>query len=523
MQEKVRERFNFSYESSAAASHLVICADASEEVLEYHIEMVANNTIPHIINFDFRRKDSKICFCYDVTSKLVLSHFLKRCRIARSEFLAILSDISKTMVDCKNYLLSDRCFLLDPDYMYIDPSSLEISMVYIPVAPDTDININNEFREFATNLILYSINIDDTNDNYLQKVLYYLKAEPFNIFEFYKSINMLQIGYSYSFSSAGEYNEDTGSMKACKDVQDKHPFLKDKETENSIRERQRFPIPQPKDQEEVKKKNKRERSVVLKLKPGRAVLLSQLIIAAALILAPAYFKLSGKDALINYMGVVLIIIALDTLVLKSLYEKKRTCNVEKKDNKERLFIPQDNKSRIETAVKTIREKIHEAESKTVRGEIHKTVDSRIQDTGGISSGLIPGKTAQAAGRTSNDTVVLGPSIIRHAFLKGNNNGILEIIEITRPDFLIGRLKEHVDYVCANNAIGKVHAQIIKREGLYFIKDMNSRNGTYLNNIRIDPGKEYEIKNNDRITLANSEYTFVIPGLPEADNKTGTEI
>ncbi|HHW48865.1 MAG TPA: FHA domain-containing protein [Clostridiaceae bacterium] len=521
MQGMVRERFDFSYESSAAASYLVISGDVSEKVLEYHVEMVSNNAIPHIINFDYRRMDSKICFYYDVTSKLALSHFLKRGRITRSGFLTILSDISKTLVDCKNYLLSDRCFLLDPDYMYINPSSMEVSMVYVPVAVDMD--INSEFREFATNLILYSVNIDDSNDNYLQKVLYYLKAEPFNIFEFYKSINMLQIGYS--ISAAGGCNGSTDSVKTGEALSEKQS-LKDKENEAPIKKKQGFPIPQPRDQEDVKKgvKKKAEGKSPsgLKLKPVRGILLSQLILAAALILTPVYLKLSGKDAIINYLGVVIVIIALDILALKALYGKRGVGinNSEKNGNRKNLPTLQDNKVnkvQMETAKKTSNKKIYEAGSNTIYGTALNANGSNIPF--GICNGNIPGRSTPTAGRISNDTVILGPSLRKHAFLKGNNNGVFEIIEITRPDFLIGRLKEHVDYVCANNAIGKVHAQIIKRDGLYFIKDMNSRNGTYLNNVRIDPGKEYEIKNNDRITLANSEYTFVVPELPENNKES----
>jgi len=486
MQEMARERFNFSYESSAAASHLVISMDASEKVLEYHVEMVANNAIPHIINFDLRRMDSKICFYYDVTSKLVLSQFLKRSRVSRNEFLMILSDISKTLVGCKNYLLSDKCFLLDTDYMYINPSTMEISMIYVPIAFDTD--INSEFREFATNLILYSVNIDDSNDNYLQRVLYYLKAEPFNIFEFYKSINMLMIGYGHS--AAGECSCSTDSEKAGKDVQDKQlqkDKEKDKESEPAAGKKHGFFIPQPKDQGEEKKKVEKGGPAELKLKPRRAVLLTQLIIAAVLILIPVYLKLPDKNSIINYGGVVLIVVALDILVLKVLFGKKEISRAEKSDNK---------KGRL---------------------TVQKTANSKV--SGVICNVNIPEKTTPAEGRISNDTVILGPSFKEYPFLKGSNNGVFEIIEITRPDFLIGRLKEHVDYTCANSAIGKVHAQIIKRDGLYFIKDMNSRNGTYLNNARIDPGKEYEIKNNDRITLANSEYTFVIPEMPE-DSREG---
>ena len=75
---------------------------------------------------------------------------------------------------------------------------------------------------------------------------------------------------------------------------------------------------------------------------------------------------------------------------------------------------------------------------------------------------------------------------------------------------MGRLEEQVDYTCKSNVIGKIHAEITKRDGQYYIKDLNSRNGTFVNSERIDSNKEYEIKHNDRVSLANCEYTFIVP-------------
>jgi len=43
-----------------------------------------------------------------------------------------------------------------------------------------------------------------------------------------------------------------------------------------------------------------------------------------------------------------------------------------------------------------------------------------------------------------------------------------------------------------------------------VKDLNSKNGTFVNGVRIAANTEYEIKNNDKITFANSEYVFIIP-------------
>jgi len=37
--------------------------------------------------------------------------------------------------------------------------------------------------------------------------------------------------------------------------------------------------------------------------------------------------------------------------------------------------------------------------------------------------------------------------------------------------------------------------------------MNTRNGTFINGIRIEPNMEHPLKNGDRIMLANEEFQF----------------
>ena len=66
----------------------------------------------------------------------------------------------------------------------------------------------------------------------------------------------------------------------------------------------------------------------------------------------------------------------------------------------------------------------------------------------------------------------------------------------------------MDHVCKNNALGKVYALITMRGGILRIRDLNSVNGTFVNNIRIESNRDVEIGDNDAIALANSEYVLV---------------
>lgn len=84
------------------------------------------------------------------------------------------------------------------------------------------------------------------------------------------------------------------------------------------------------------------------------------------------------------------------------------------------------------------------------------------------------------------------------------------IDVNKPVFRIGKEKSYADYsVMNNNAVSRLHADIINKNGVYFIKDNNSTNGTFVNGVRIQSNIEVEIFDGNTITLANEEFDFHI--------------
>ena len=116
-----RECFENSYESDASASWLVITAGSGLKVLDYQVEMIARNNIGYILPFHIRQVNDKISFYYNITSKLSLVQFIARKKIGTDEFMSILLDICRAILDSRNYLLNDRCFLVDENMIHINP------------------------------------------------------------------------------------------------------------------------------------------------------------------------------------------------------------------------------------------------------------------------------------------------------------------------------------------------------------------------------------------------------------------
>lgn len=108
-----------------------------------------------------------------------------------------------------------------------------------------------------------------------------------------------------------------------------------------------------------------------------------------------------------------------------------------------------------------------------------------------------------------ETTLLGfaPNIIK-SFLIWRRTG--EKIVIDKSDFRIGREKNYVDFcIDDNSSVGRNHAEIIQKDGAYFIRDLRSLNFTRVNGEKVSPSIEVELWDNDIISLANEEFEFHI--------------
>ena len=70
---------------------------------------------------------------------------------------------------------------------------------------------------------------------------------------------------------------------------------------------------------------------------------------------------------------------------------------------------------------------------------------------------------------------------------------------------IGRNTKN-DIVIKDKVVSKNHAHIFYEDGLYFIEDLNSSNGTYLNGEQID--EIIELRDSDRIGVGFVQFLFV---------------
>ena len=81
------------------------------------------------------------------------------------------------------------------------------------------------------------------------------------------------------------------------------------------------------------------------------------------------------------------------------------------------------------------------------------------------------------------------------------------ILLYREETRIGKEGRQADVCIDRDVISRVHAKILRREEEYFLMDLDSTNGTYINGKRLGGDGMEKLQQGDRISFADLEYIF----------------
>ncbi len=94
---------------------------------------------------------------------------------------------------------------------------------------------------------------------------------------------------------------------------------------------------------------------------------------------------------------------------------------------------------------------------------------------------------------------------KNLVLVREKNGQVSVVD--KKQFIIGTNRSLVDLcIMDNRAVSRRHAAVFEDYGIWYINDMGSSNGTFVNSVRIVPGRAVRIKAGDEILLADEAFT-----------------
>jgi hypothetical protein len=437
---------SITYQNDIQHSYMVIEMLQSDEIIDYQVRMIQENPVRHLLPLLKKQIDKDVYIYYDITSKITLNQLLKRIKVNKHEFLTMLKSLITGLRQGNSYLLQGGSFVLHSDYIYVDPSTLEVSIAYLPISVDLD--INQVIKEWLLDLIIYKVSFETNGQgDFVYELLNLIKSESFSLNQLDKAIStlVLQQKFMTSENNLDELIQKTNTQNTA--------------TGFKIKEDPHY-----------------NKSLVF-------IFLQMLFIAVTILFLRYFYFMSKTPDITRVVGIAVIAIAVDILLIK------------------RLELIRKSLVQSKTPIKT-------GEPKKVF--IQKNIKHKPTHGLGVSNSEYAAakESMQYINPRDFETKVLIEDEDYPPYLQSSGENDKEKIYIDKPSFIIGRLKSQSDYISKNNAVGKLHAEIINRDDAYYLKDLNSRNGTYINGERIVSNVEYSIQNNDRVSFANSEYKFL---------------
>ena len=527
---------------------MLVCHLVNGESLDgYAKGMLQNNDIEGVIKPLFTQRDNDQYLKYKVTSRISLRDLCGN-DWKKEMFLKVICSVITSIKEAEEYMLTESRFLLDLDHIYVNISTKNIYLIYVPLVDETQGNtLKDFFREFITAVrfdlsedtsyvaqLINAINHKESLDlNFLQNELMLMTAEK-------KPAQKTESKELYSVILPGPPEKEIGEVYPMPDkISDiKTPSsLPSKEVidpyQEIIQKNEEKPEKAPKKGlfswlKREKKKKKETAQIGDEIPnfgfdiPGQ----TDGFVENRKKDSEVYPEETNAEIIMNIDPDSGRISPPEKKLFGGFHRKTKT----ETDTFSMSNIPQN---QIQSRENYARPQYYSAGNVPQQAAVAPTIATargNSIDPKGIARPAEEGDSViYGAGNSSesNTTIIMGGGedisrtvskqglgqeagmpVFRMVTLQRRSNG--QKIAINKSSFKIGSNGGYVDfYIGDNGAIGAMHAEIQKKDGSYYIRDLNSLNHTFVNRKIVNAGELAELHSGDIITLADEDFEFMV--------------
>ena len=540
----------FKYENQGASSFLVYQLKEEDVLDNISLNMLTSNKAKGLASTNYMQMDTQRFIRYTITGKITANQFFAR-PVTKQSFMGIFKGITEAMVSAEEYMLDPACILLDLNQIYTDVSTGETECICLPVENEKE---QKDQREFLKSVMFQAQFENPEEGSYVTRILNYLNSIPvFSSLDFLNLLTEMEregkkdrtppapaakeslqqgvaefgnavanssvAGMAASFfeqsslSSVGALKQENAVEEAIPDipVPDDIPkeerislfYLLQHYNNNRAKEymAQQKQLKARKEAlkkiELAKKGGKKKSAASLNLPGGKAKTASAAPKAKKPSSGGFSFQVPGKESGKDKPGE-------DLPGIKSLPNAPVNSQGNSAGNPKvsapvgsGMNIPKSNPS---------------AAKGTLQPAKPSPLFSNQQEAVGNGGRNFGDTTVLHSGFRGEETSVLNytkaPDTPKQPYLLRIKNG--ERIPITGNIFRLGKEEKFVDYVIHDNeAISRSHANIISRNGQYFLQDNNSTNHSFLNGQQCVSNVELPLQDKASIRLGNEEFQFLL--------------
>lgn len=499
---------NFSFENQGTHTYLVYTVAEDDAVDSMSLGMLTNNKIHGLAHTLFMQMDATKFIKYDVSAKISVKQFFTG-PVNKKRLIGVFNGIVDAMLSAEDYMIDINSILLDQDYIFADVSTCETVLICLPIISD-DLS-SRDLGAFFKN-IMFTTQFDQTeNCDHVAKIMNYLNSSPV-----------------FSLSDFKNLLDTLGGAAAPVPVQ--QPVVQKAPVQQPIQPVQPIPVqPMPVQpvqpvQQKVPVQQPVQPKPVVQAPVSQPKPQPQPVQPTPVQQGTPVKKVTMMDLLMHY-----------SKENAELYKQQKAAKNAAQPQPAVVPAPQPKKQAAQPGFAIPGQSTPVNQGFAIPGQPtpvqqSPVVPQPVQQKAPVPQPIPQPVMAQPAyaqpqmpqGRPMNfgettvlggggavgETTVLGATPatqIKPQLIRAKNN---EIIDLNKPVFRIGKEKSYVDYFIGDNsAISRSHANIISRDGEYFVVDTNSTNHTYVNGQMIQSNVETKIAHGTKIKLANEDFEF----------------
>ena len=421
----------------------------------YQIKMILNNIVSKFLSISLKNINNSQSYCYDISSKQPLSRMYEGNNITYEDVINIAMHISQITNVVNEYLLELDCVVLNPRLLYMNISDKALYFVYYPYG-------EKDFGESLRQLFEFILEHLDHCDKKAVMLTYGI----------YQKI--LQNDYNVKNLVDNVLEDDKNESP---DKQDSYNIKSPKENLKNSHIIESVMTEVIEDEKEVRNTNITNIFMAVK-----ALLVIIIIFIAFNVILPKYRVI--KIGLVPAFIIITLALVVYKLV-EIFYENNKICFTKIVKNKEEIeySVPA---SKIEAPSPII----------------YKGVTDKLK---------IESQTEYACTQLLSDYLKETTLSISCRLLAQDDLNLEKEITINETPFIIGSYSSKCNYALSNKLISRMHIRITKEKSreAYFVEDLNSTNGTFINEDKIEPNQKVQMKDGDILKIAVMQYRFKI--------------
>lgn len=463
-----------SYRRDKDHNYMILDAPGELTGEEYQVRMLVGNHIPHLLKCNRRMMDGKAVFFYEITGMQPMFRVFEKRQINQEEMVELLQDIKEALENTQRYLLDGNQLLFEPEYLFFHTQTREWNLCYLPTY---DGSMTDSFR----NLSEYLLKRLDHSDEQAVMLGYevYSRASEEN----YRISEVLQMIYQVGRKNHIQEEELPEDIKPSKKVKisKESTFSEPENPEDSFfeQEESEYTISENIGQIQSEEKDVFERDIQDQKQKSTADK-----------------KINEHKKTAGYKK---------SMKHKKSSRHKKPAAYKKYAGYVVIFI-------ILAAVAAVLVKFEVLNTVQAGGILFLAAGIFIYAAGMQKED--PQKGARKRSQLADDfdeemgTCILqeGKNIKMAVLVSLNPEEYVNIL-LYREETRIGKEGRQADVCIERDVISRVHAKILRREEEYFLMDLDSTNGTYINGKRLTGNGMEKLQQGDRVSFADLEYIF----------------